>query len=148
MSSTARSKDYAINNVSTWARYNPTYDEVCADGSDKRRNATLRTSVSLVDDTYPDMVFLIPKKTARIWKITSGECQMSGDIPASVYMKKDKPHGAGMGCTWVMDLESGAKLKLKPRNGAKTWEVNVCVEHIHMSGKGRQADIILKMLDE
>jgi hypothetical protein len=142
------SKNYAVNDVSTLARFNPTYDEVCGYGSDKRRNATLRTSMSLVDDSYPDVVFLVPKKTANIWRITRGDCHMSGDVYASVYMKKDKRDGGGMGSTWVMELEPGAKLKLKPQRGVKTWEVHVCVEHVRMSSKGRQADIILKMLDE
>jgi hypothetical protein len=141
------SRDYAVNNVETWARFNPRYDDVCKYGSDKRRNATLRTSMSLVDDSYPDMVFLIPKKTAQIWKNTGGDCYMSGDIPASVYMKKDKYNGMGMGSTWVMELDVGAKLKLQPKTGPKTWGVDVCVESVHMADRGRQADVILKMFD-
>ena len=147
MSASFCSKNYAINNVDTWARFNPRYDDVCKYGTERRRNATLRTSMSLVDDSYPDMVFLIPKKTAKIWKNTEGNCCISGDIPASVYMKKDKYNGVGMGSTWVMELDVGAQLKLKPQKGPKTWEVDVCVENVYMSGKGRQADIILKMSD-
>ena len=103
--------------------------------------------MSFVDDSYPDMVFLIPKKTARIWKSTGGDCHMSGDILASVYMKKEQSRGMGMGSTWVMELECGAKLTLKAKDGPRTWAVDVCVENVHMSGKGRQADVILKMFD-
>ena len=77
-----------------------------------KRNATLTNSVPFVDESYPDLVFLIPKQTARLWRFEGGGGGGgSGNeepIEASVYVKK----GGMGGSTWLLDLETGARLRL------------------------------------
>ena len=79
-----------------------------------KRNATLKTSVPFGDESYPDLVFLIPKQTARLWRFEGGGGGGGGGggneepIEASVYVKK----GGMGGSTWLLDLETGARLTL------------------------------------
>jgi len=79
-----------------------------------KRNATLKNSVPFVDESYPDLVFLIPKQTARLWRFEGGGGGGGGGggneepIEASVYVKK----GGMGGSTWLLDLDSGARLTL------------------------------------
>jgi hypothetical protein len=77
-----------------------------------KRNATLKNSVPFVDESYPDLVFLIPKQTARLWRFAGGGGGGGGGneepIEASVYVKK----GGMGGSTWLLDLETGARLTL------------------------------------
>ena len=75
-----------------------------------KRNATLKNSVPFVDESYPDLVFLIPKQTARLWRFAGGGGDSISEEPieASVYVKK----GGMGGSTWLLDLETGARLSL------------------------------------
>ena len=74
-----------------------------------KRNATLKNSVPFVDESYPDLVFLIPKQTARLWRFEGGGGSGNEEpIEASVYVKK----GGMGGSTWLLDLETGARLTL------------------------------------
>ena len=127
---------YAVNNVNNYTRYTAEVEE-----NGRRRNATLKTSTAFIDLEYPELIFLIPKNISRMCKHI-----IMDDIPASVYMKKDQG-GVGLGSTWAMELETGSQLKLKHRRGRDSVELIVCVEAIHMTKSGRQADIILKMID-
>ncbi len=157
---------YQINNV---------YNNTTRCRFEKRRNATLKTSTAFVDDAYPDLIFLIPKYIAKMWKASDGELIMRDAeecICASVYMKRESEEGV----TWMMDLEVGAELTLKPRfvfrntHGSRNktkknydadddsasnenkrqlrqpLEVLVRVDTIEESKGGRKADIILSQM--
>jgi len=133
-----------------------------------KRRLTLKNSVSFVDESYPDLVFLIPKATAKLWRIAGCVGDEESVIEASVYVKRD---GIG-GSTWLLDLDSGARLTLKKDYAAPTTNtigdgiknkkhsqiqreiiesaaergVDVVVESIQMSRGGRHADITLNAL--
>ena len=99
--------------------------------------ATLkRNSVAYVDENFEDLVFLVPKNTAREWRFSG--CLSPERATLSVFMHRGDP-------TLLLDLPSRTLLHLRPRDShplETTLEITATVRGLTMTDShGRRADI-------
>ena len=73
--------------------------------ADHRMRITLKNSVPYVDDTFPDLLFLVPKKVARGWRWGFGP----DNAVLGVQVRRDA------GSTLMLDLPVSSTLHLRRR---------------------------------
>jgi hypothetical protein len=101
---------------------------------------TLRLAAPFVDDEYPDLLFLVPKRIARQWRFSDG--QTPDRALLTVHLQK----GSGM---MLLDLPTQAILHLRPRGSkpeaTKIIEAQIC--HLDVTdARGRCAEIEIVVL--